>query len=115
MADVSVKPIRRLLVANRGEIARRIFRTAHRMGIGSVAIYSEGDARAPFVQEADIAIALQGRSSTASSAGTPTSLTTRLAASLSPMPRIAAGEGPTQVRPASITACAKRAFSDKKP
>jgi propionyl-CoA carboxylase alpha chain len=64
MADVSVKPIRRLLVANRGEIARRIFRTAHRMGIGSVAIYSEGDARAPFVQEADIAIALQGRSST---------------------------------------------------
>jgi acetyl/propionyl-CoA carboxylase alpha subunit len=64
MADVSVKPIRRLLVANRGEIARRIFRTAHRMGIGSVAIYAEGDARAPFVQEADIAIALQGRSST---------------------------------------------------
>jgi acetyl-CoA/propionyl-CoA carboxylase biotin carboxyl carrier protein len=63
MADVSVKPIRRLLVANRGEIARRIFRTAHRMGIGSVAIYADGDARAPFVQEADTAIALQGQSS----------------------------------------------------
>ena len=60
MADVSVKPIRRLLVANRGEIARRIFRTAHRMGIGSVAIYADGDARAPFVQEADTAIALNG-------------------------------------------------------
>ncbi len=63
MADVSVKPIRRLLVANRGEIARRIFRTAHRMGIGSVAIYADGDARAPFVHEADTAIALQGQSS----------------------------------------------------
>ena len=48
----------RLLVANRGEIARRIFRTARRMGIGTVAVYSDADAKLPFVREADIAIRL---------------------------------------------------------
>jgi len=50
-----------LLVANRGEIARRIFRTAGAMGIGTVAVYAEGDAGAPFVAEADRAVALPGR------------------------------------------------------
>src|SRR5206468_436107 len=45
-----------LLVANRGEIARRIFRTARRMGLRTVAIYSDADAALPFVREADIAI-----------------------------------------------------------
>ena len=45
-----------LLVANRGEIARRIFRTARRMGLRTVAIYSDADARLPFVREADAAI-----------------------------------------------------------
>jgi len=59
MADV--KPIRRLMIANRGEIARRIIRTAHRMGIATVAVYADGDADAPFVREADTAIALRGR------------------------------------------------------
>jgi len=58
-----VTPIRRLLIANRGEIARRIQRTAHQMGIGTVAIYADGDADAPFVREADTAIALDGRTS----------------------------------------------------
>jgi acetyl/propionyl-CoA carboxylase alpha subunit len=53
MADVALAPIRRLLVANRGEIARRVFRTARRMGIETVAIYADGDARSPFVREAD--------------------------------------------------------------
>jgi propionyl-CoA carboxylase alpha chain len=57
------KPIERLLIANRGEIARRIIRSAHAMGIGSVAIYADGDAQAPFVLEADQAIALGGASS----------------------------------------------------
>ena len=61
MADVMLRPIRRLLVANRGEIARRIFRTAHRMGIETVAVYADGDAQAPFVLEADRAVALGGR------------------------------------------------------
>ena len=56
----NVTPIRRLLIANRGEIARRIIRTAHAMGIGTVAVYSENDATAPFVREADTAIAIGG-------------------------------------------------------
>ncbi len=65
MANVKMtKTITRLLIANRGEIARRIIRSAHEMGIGTVAIYSDGDADAPFVSEADQAIPLQGRSST---------------------------------------------------
>ena len=66
LAGVSVKPIRRLLVANRGEIARRIMRTAHAMGISTVAVYSDGDADAPFVHEADAGIALGGRTATES-------------------------------------------------
>ena len=56
-------PITRLLVANRGEIARRIMRTAHKMGVGSVAIYADDDAQEPFVREADQAFSLDGRSS----------------------------------------------------
>src|SRR5215813_6227733 len=42
-----------LLVANRGEIARRIIRTAKRLGIRTVAVYSDADAGMPFVTEAD--------------------------------------------------------------
>ena len=45
-----------VLVANRGEIARRIFRTAGRMGMRTVAVYSDADAGLPFVREADVAI-----------------------------------------------------------
>ena len=45
-----------LLVANRGEIARRIIRTAKRLGIRVMAVYSEADADLPFVAEADEAI-----------------------------------------------------------
>ena len=59
----NIKPITTLLVANRGEIARRIMRTAKEMGISTVAIYADGDAEAPFVTEADSAIALGGRTS----------------------------------------------------
>ena len=44
-----------LLVANRGEIARRIFRTARRMGMRTVAVYSDADAKEPFAREADVA------------------------------------------------------------
>jgi len=47
-----------LLVANRGEIARRIFRTARRMGLRTIAVYSDADAGLPFVREADVAIRL---------------------------------------------------------
>ncbi|HET6533984.1 MAG TPA: biotin carboxylase N-terminal domain-containing protein [Actinoplanes sp.] len=45
-----------LLIANRGEIARRIIRTTKRLGIRSIAIHSEADAGLPFVSEADEAI-----------------------------------------------------------
>ncbi|MEM9611888.1 MAG: biotin carboxylase N-terminal domain-containing protein [Actinomycetota bacterium] len=51
---------KRILVANRGEIARRVFTTAHDMGLSTVAVYAEGDADAPFVAEADQAVALGG-------------------------------------------------------
>jgi len=45
-----------VLVANRGEIARRIFATARRMGLETVAVYSDADARAMHVAEADRAV-----------------------------------------------------------
>ncbi|MBL1095382.1 acetyl/propionyl/methylcrotonyl-CoA carboxylase subunit alpha [Streptomyces coffeae] len=52
--------IRSLLVANRGEIARRIFRTCRELGIATVAVHSDADATAPHVHEADAAVRLPG-------------------------------------------------------
>ncbi|MEU7142281.1 biotin carboxylase N-terminal domain-containing protein [Nocardia sp. NPDC046473] len=57
---VSGGPITNILVANRGEIARRVFATCRRMGIGTVAVYSDADAAAPHVAEADAAVLLPG-------------------------------------------------------
>ncbi|GJM61964.1 acetyl-CoA carboxylase biotin carboxylase subunit [Persicobacter diffluens] len=54
------KPIYKILIANRGEIARRIIRTCHKLGIKTVAIFSDADRREAFVKEADEAIALGG-------------------------------------------------------
>lgn len=54
--------IKRLLIANRGEIACRVLRTAKQLGIHTIAIYSEADAHALHVKQADSAILLTGRS-----------------------------------------------------
>jgi len=56
--------IQKLLIANRGEIARRIIRTCREMGISTVAVYADDDARSPFVREADEAVALNGLTAT---------------------------------------------------
>ncbi|MEU0092942.1 biotin carboxylase N-terminal domain-containing protein [Kribbella sp. NPDC006257] len=56
----STPPITSVLVANRGEIARRVFRTARSLGISCVAVHSTADASAPYVGEADAAVHLPG-------------------------------------------------------
>src|SRR6185437_10579991 len=54
------RPIDSLLVANRGEIACRIFRSARRLGIRTIAVYSQADAGAQHVREADVAVCIGG-------------------------------------------------------
>ena len=55
--------MKRLLIANRGEIVCRIIRTAHRMGIATVAVYADADRDAPHVRAATQAVALGGTAS----------------------------------------------------
>ena len=50
--------VQRVLVANRGEIARRVFATCRRLGLGTAAVFTEPDAAAPFVGDSDVAVAL---------------------------------------------------------
>src|SRR5436190_3977467 len=57
----SDRMITRVMVANRGEIARRVFATCRRLGIGTVAVYTDPDAGAAHVAEADTRVRLNGR------------------------------------------------------
>ena len=150
--------VSRVLVANRGEIARRIFRTCRDLGIGTVAVYSDADADSPHRREADRAVRLPGSAPSdtylradllidaARTAGADAvhpgygflSENSEFAQAvldagliwIGPPPAAiaamgskveakklmaAAGEGPIQTSPASITACANAAFSDRKP
>jgi acetyl/propionyl-CoA carboxylase alpha subunit len=52
------RPIRKILIANRGEIALRVMRSAKDMGIATVAVFSEADHEAPFVRAADQAVCI---------------------------------------------------------
>ena len=58
MQDLSNFSMKKILVANRGEIALRVMRSAKEMGIATVAVFSEADRNAPFVKYADEAVCI---------------------------------------------------------
>ncbi|WP_350270357.1 biotin carboxylase N-terminal domain-containing protein [Brevibacterium sp. CBA3109] len=58
----TTRPITRVLVANRGEISRRVFAACRARGVGTAAVFSDADEHAAFVAEADVAVRLPGTS-----------------------------------------------------
>jgi acetyl-CoA carboxylase biotin carboxylase subunit len=61
-----MRPIEKILIANRGEIAARVIRTCRAMGIATVAVYADPDREAPFVRAADEAVSIGPPVSTSS-------------------------------------------------
>jgi propionyl-CoA carboxylase alpha chain len=56
--SIKTKTMKKIVIANRGEIAIRVMKTAHKMGIQTVAVYSEADRNAPHVRLADEAVCI---------------------------------------------------------
>ena len=98
---------KRILIANRGEIACRIVRTARRLGIETVAVYSEADRDALHVEMADTAVLI----------GPPPAAQSYLSidAILSPIAAIAFALGPMKTMPASASASGNASRSERKP
>ena len=98
--------IKSLLVANRGEIACRIFRTARRLGVRTIAVYSDADARARHVREADEAVrigpAAAARELSRTSSAFSQRRAPRGAEAIHPGLRLSFGERRSSRRPASM-------------
>ena len=100
----------RVLVANRGEVAVRVIRALHELGIEAVAVFSTADEDAPFVRMADRALRI----------GPPPASESYLriasrAAILSPIVRITPAGGPTKTRSLSTHASTNAGLSARKP
>ena len=60
MTDLPLRPFQTLLIANRGEIVARIARSARELGIRTVAVCSDADRQAPFVDSCDLSVCIGG-------------------------------------------------------